>query len=366
MTRHPLAIMGLLWLTAGLLTGCGPGVLSDEPPADCPTCSYGSRIFRATNYDAAGAVTDYTTITYDAVGDRQRVVVYSTAGADGLWATADDGILNYTEYTPDPNFNNATRMVYAIGPGVDGVWFTGDDVLTYNLNQRDGAGRTILSGNFTGPGADGIWFTPDDVLGYLNSNQFDAAGRTTMYRTHLGPGADKVWLTADDPGTITEYTYNPAGITTLYGYFDSGVDQVWKTGDDTGYYYIYQYNGANKIIQSDYYIQPGADNTWHTADDVLSSRSVNTYTGGLLTLTGYINAGPDGVVNTADDSGSSDTFTYNANGAKTGDTYHIGAGADGVWFNGDDPISSYWSTMDVATTTNQVDANGNPTRLILY
>lgn len=133
-------------------------------------------------------------------------------GADGIWVSDDDPITSWEEF--DARIEN----VGAEGPwhfnalytdaGPDGTWRTADDVLGGYLKRLlNGNGAELRRIRYVSPGWDGVWYTFDDEIGqdwfgaYV-VNTYPAGhskwGSWMRQVSYSDPGWDYEWLTADD------------------------------------------------------------------------------------------------------------------------------------------------------------------------
>ncbi|MEQ1913542.1 MAG: hypothetical protein ABL855_00455, partial [Sideroxydans sp.] len=335
----------------------------------------------------------YWARTYDANGFQTGEFVFNGAGADGQPITADDTVSSYLMLKLDASGNRIARVDGT--QGADGIAFTGDDV-PYGYSMALGIKSAGMGITYVGRGADLAWFTADDQLSTspITKVIYDAQHRLIEY-SRFSLGADALPLTADDLllSSMT-YVYDDQGVGIASSNIVAGADGIAFTADDLpGTFYsagIYDAQG-NKCS----YGGAGADNIWHTADDVIKSCSHQTldaqgritrlfvsggagadgvwgslddyvaiyyiYSYTTLGVTGKaeMRAGADYLMGTADDTtspitnvGRVDTF---ANGSKV-DYYN--SGVDGVWFTADDVASSIGYDSDITSAAGRTIRRG--------
>ncbi len=276
--------------------------------SDTYTCSFSTmknQIKQYVDYNLDGTVNDYGVYTFDGSGNVAQHINYGGPGTDGAWFTADDAIAYYETFTP-----SALGVVSGDGrcddPGPDGIWFTSDDL--------------VLSFSYT--------------YDYLHGN-----------RRQLNSYGD----------FQLEYSYDAAGFLTqvAYGY---------PAGTDAGRYVSYKkilYTGGVKA-QEISYTDPGPDNQWFTADDLVDWGVTYTYdNNGLLAKSTICTGG-------ADASGaclggrlsSYRTYTYGANGLVAQSAWYRDPGPDMKWFTADDMVFEY--------TTYTYDQLGRKVGSVLY
>lgn len=210
-------------------------------------------------------------LTYHADGALATVTRAARAGADRQWFTVDDDIEWFAvEMTASP----IGRAVYTAA-GSDGVWGTADDVLTnYRLTQDTPAQLVYVYGK--GAGKDGVWFNNDDDIDYYSVYSRDDQGRRTRHAKYLSPGNDGRWFTADDGAErYTDYRYGTHGL--LLGeteYSHAGSDGRWFTADDViRVYRTYKYADSGALLSLAEYAGAGPDGKWFTPDDVIQEQT---------------------------------------------------------------------------------------------
>lgn len=115
--------------------------------------------------------------------------LYTDAGPDGTWRTADDVLGGYYKRVLNFSLSEARRIRYA-SPGWDGVWYTSDDEIGQDwfgayVDNTYPAGHTKWGSwtrqvSYTDPGWDYEWLTPDDVPSRCLTHEF---GEGTEYWT---------------------------------------------------------------------------------------------------------------------------------------------------------------------------------------
>jgi hypothetical protein len=287
-----------------------------------------------------GSVQKYNECKLTTTGDPLNCRFVSGAGADGIWFTPDDTVLASERYDYDGTakltkdvissesgtdvsygsymYDSAGRCVrYTkyVGPGPDGTWFTADDTIGYYIDYAyNSDSRLFRVIHYAGPGPDGIWVSQDDVVSQYEEYRYDPVGRESGHLKYSTAGKDAIWFTADD--TLSHFNKKVRNIQgrvvydIKYSSFsftnnNSGQD-IWSGGGIVNYReYIYDTSGrVSKIVT---YADPGADNVWHSQDDIVA---------------GYC------------------TVLYDSTGNKTTKTCYINAGSNGVWFDADDVVIS--------------------------
>ena len=210
-------------------------------------------------------------MTYYADGALANVTRSARAGADQHWFTVDDDVeWLAVELTASP----IGRAVYTAA-GSDGVWGTADDVLaSYRLTQETPAQLMYVYGK--GAGKDGLWFNDDDDIDYYSVYSRDEQGRRIRHAKYVSPGSDGHWFTADDVAErYTDYRYGLHGL--LLGeteYNNPGSDGRWFTADDgVRVYRSYQYADNGALLNAAEYAAAGPDGKWFTPDDVIEERT---------------------------------------------------------------------------------------------
>jgi hypothetical protein len=93
---------------------------------------------------SSGNVSTYVDSVNDVDGNKTRLALYMTAGADGIWFSADDVPYSYTVYTFDAGGRQTRRTAYN-SAGTDITWFTADDpVNNYSSCTYDANGNKLL------------------------------------------------------------------------------------------------------------------------------------------------------------------------------------------------------------------------------
>jgi hypothetical protein len=278
---------------------------------------------------------------------RFTVEIYD-AGADGLWFTPDDG----TGATRDMTFLGPEGEILAVipsgNPGPDGIWLTGDDrLLGYDAPSRD----PRVFATYGAPGADGLWFTADDSIERFTATDRDASGRP-LQDWYGGPGPDGIPLTADDhPCGVSRYRYLDAGVSV-----EDGVN--YNTGcfhNDNGRAARWQFtrDAQGRLLRKVTYVDAGPDGVWLTEDDSIEQYDVYTYdVGGLSDEVSYYASGADQQWFTDDDTIGFiyiERDNFLAKGERIKVRYR--PGADGLWRTADDEVIMY----SAVTTTSLAD-----------
>lgn len=269
------------------------------------------------------------------------------AGPDGLCNTGDDVVSSSSRYAYDAA-GLLTEVTYFNGAGPDGIWGTSDDVIgNYNKFIYTMTGQLQQQTTYNDKGVDNIWKTADDrwIGGGNYEYRYDTAGNNT-HRIYRSNGADNIPFTPDDLVQYWyEYSFDQNSFNTRYTYHgSSGPDGVWLTADDpVGFYYAYANEAAGD--RQKYYSATGPDGMWFTSDDVCSGMSLTKLDANKL-MTSYetFSAGTDGKPCTADDilSSVSIEYRYDKNGNKIGSGQTCQPGADGVLDTADDRCAYTW------------------------
>jgi len=298
---------------------------------------------------------------YSSVNNKTKfsAVLFTGVGADGLWRTADDtaSSSDYLYGLMGSDTNAHHIIIPILEAGIDKVFFTDDDSLSqgWEFVSANPAGHTVQAVHFNNTGTDGKAFTTDDVIGYYTAFSVDANGNNLLAVTYNGAGLDKQWFTSDDVvQSVVAGVVSGTQLTHL-ATFGAGTDKLWFTTDDvvTAWtYFAYDPNGKIRLTAS--HSGKGADNVWFTADDVaLASSSLYDAAGNVRQAANHMGTGPDGKWFTGDDV-VADYTLYGWDAASKLQTLSAAMtnkGADGQWFTADDvPGNSYW--------VKSFDANG--------
>lgn len=201
-----------------------------------------------------------------------------------------------------------------------------------------------------------------DVAGVDDLAGNTSAAVTSKFRTFINAHTGSIYY---DAGTIigrSQYTLDAEGWwADNLNFSDPGQDQTWVTADDViDGRATYQHDADGSVQQFLGYSGPGADQTWRTADDVVSNATVYAIgpQGRGDGYSSYSGPGPDGVWSTADDV----LRLYRTNTWEgdqlVGTTAYDAPGPDGVWRTGDDVISSY--------EERELDGDGRLVRIVRY
>ncbi|MDH5546458.1 MAG: hypothetical protein OEZ43_12760 [Gammaproteobacteria bacterium] len=292
----------------------------------------------------AGLVTSYKLYDYDASGIRTRRTTFDAPGADGVWFTPDDDVLNYTSFVVANNPLGAQAVVYST-PGADTIWFTADDTVTlYVADVVDATGAAVATAHYNAPGLDGVWFTADDDVMSVSADTVlaDGSEQWVLYR---GPGPDMDWATLGDNviGHFSLVSHNAAGQADKHVFFiNPGLDLLPNTPDDVvGYYHNYVYNDVGNLTNSLFFSNPGLDMIWFNADDVAESCGITQFNAdNTPSISTNASVGADNTCFTADDVITGyHTHTYDATAHMTETNVYNDAGADLQWYTEDDVLS---------------------------
>ncbi len=250
-------------------------------------------------------------------------------------------------------------------PGHDGG-ATGDDASTpddgspgsFGDSQAPhSCGRWLLRS--FGPGPDGQLGTSDDVEVGYETLDFDSHGREVDDIVVKDPGADAKWETSDDPPSSMSKLVLSQGGATGYdlGYSAPGNDGKWSDAVATSGEW-FSFDGQGSATVGHVLSGAGMDGTWGDADDPFDRWFHWAYGDGkngsyLLSERQYVDPGPDGVPDTADDPIAILTTRFHDHG-----TFADGAGPDGQWGDADDHLNGIY--------TDQFSSKGYMTRTTLY
>lgn len=277
-------------------------------------------------FTADDAVVEYTqfedvpvNVEPQTATDVRSTATYVDAGADGLWFTSDDVPREYTVSLENDDLESSwsRRDLTYGGPGVDTAWFTGDDELQ-RYRQVDGhrsVGET-MEFSVSAPGDDGLWLTADDPLDArvaISSGQDDEQGIATLKRRVLLIGADAVVGTDDD--VTCEDDINKLG---------HSLDSV-SVGPEAGCPQM-----AHRFERGPVALSPVRLNAIHNESE---TRVVY-----------YGAAGPDGAWRTEDDTvkfwSSAERITCVDPACAPQSRHYVASGADGQWFTEDDLVGT--------------------------
>jgi len=220
---------------------------------------------------------DYIKRTYGTAGRIERAATSSTSGVDGVWGTSDDTLSALEAGQTDAQGRVIERA--GLSAGADGVFETADDQILYlNVYIYDDVNNTRTNVKYSSAGADGLWRTADDIVestGYYVET-FDTNGNVILLSYYNQAGADGLWLTSDD---VLQYyskqRYDSNGyLDRTINIFDPGADGVFGTADDgaaTRGYDVDVFDASGTLLQRTFYLGKGADGILGTTDDVVNS-----------------------------------------------------------------------------------------------
>jgi hypothetical protein len=292
--------------------------------------TYRNPMTRTTNYSRT-EINHYWNYINDADGFNTRVQIYDEPGGDDTWMTSDDVMSSYVDYEYDDG-----RWVAGIthpGPGPDQQWFTADDEISaYSVTDWGERGLRTAIWSYNGPGNDGEWRTGDDELNVVTGYEYDDGGHLVEMKRSSAPGSDGVHLTDDDTYDFTwSWDFDADGRQVKW--YAYGADGALTTHRS----YTYDSNGA--LLGYVYYNNPGADQTWLTADDGIQNHYAYQLTPERLNarFIYYAGTGPDEDWLTSDDTMQSHTeYSYDSLGNRTATDWHNDPGTDGQWLTDDD------------------------------
>lgn len=210
----------------------------------------------------------YHYFTYE-LGDAQEVIMTkcSVGGSDGLPFTSDDILKDYERRELGPDGRVLSEKSFD-SAGADGVWFTADDGMRWEqVPEYDGEGNKIrvvrksagstvrimtfkyedglntVDCEYSGSGPDAQWGTEDDVLDKYHRSEYDVSRRIVrmmeFHAGHGGRGADGKWFTDDDVIFATKsFLYgSDSRVVKEVKAIGAGVDGEWFSDDDILQYY---------------------------------------------------------------------------------------------------------------------------------
>lgn len=282
--------------------------------------SYGPASITVTTADGGFSSTCAVTVVFTEKNtgyDNSNNIIYyaeSTYPSSAAYLQSQTTNINNRLY-PTPIEINAlsgsltSKMSFGIG--TDGKWFTADDTFIQGDELRPistAVSRFIIYSNFTGT-----------VMGYYEY-QFDGVGRVIKRTYYNGKGTDGQWFTIDDVkannsnDSILVTTWSDNDNCATIGYDTDGITVLRR-------YTARRDSGANtityKTFQADGTTQINAQ-----AFNFTSNRSI-LYSTNMTTVTSY------------------STYSLNSLNEKITETIYTGAGADTIWFTGDDSVMMY-------------------------
>ena len=163
------------------------------------------------------------------------------------------------------------------GAGSDGVFGTADDV----VDNWDKQASPTSFFDYTGAGADGQWKTADDALGPVDYEK--VAGGLIVESYSSGPiypaaaaGPDGSWGTADDHFVgATKYHYDASGNASDEISVTAGPDGAFDTPDDVVVgRIVFPCQSADRVVMESY--AAGPDGVFETPDDVVVYRVIES------------------------------------------------------------------------------------------
>lgn len=328
--QSPLGIRGRYWIEVDGVAGAAAhdddnDHQGNDDDDDHCTALYAGRFFTDPNFETLylryidGVENRAAEYSWDPQS-MQLWVDFTVPGADGEFLTADD----VQDWQSLYQFGSDWDVQYTQtwnDAGPDGQWNTGDE---FNVA---GAFYTYAAAGLeelvqVSYGADGMMGTADDALlatytyfydgqdlhtGYCDGSicgQQTLNGGERQYLTNVAPGADGIWMTADDvlgPEWIREIVSADGTWSTqeTHELAADGTPTVTPTSLNA-YFDVFVIDDFTSEVRS--YLGPGADGIWRTADDLGNTFTTITYDAGGLRETMVVSfAGPDGLLDTADD-----------------------------------------------------------------
>lgn len=252
--------------------------------------------------------------------DRTLAVDFYAPGPDGQLLTADDPEDVRSLYTYDEGLDETSAFNWT-GAGADGLWATADDFNNLNRHStHSAAGITAQYYEYFGP--DGLVGTDDDTVSPTTTFDYDAndvylgscddTSCTTStpgtneetYTTSIDPGDDGVFRTADDvlAASWSRSVTDDYGVPSTYEVHLLAPDGTATITPGSLQYYVDYTVSGERIVGARAYKAAGPDGVWRTADDVGDTLSTYGYDAdGLRTTTEVYLAGPDDLLGTADD-----------------------------------------------------------------
>jgi hypothetical protein len=200
--------------------------------------------------------------------------------------------------------------------GADGLWSTADDVLEYYVRQTHTADGQLASESGFSAGPDGLMFTADDIESIDQTRTYSLTGAPLTAHNLAQESPLRPGTFVDEVFTTYAYAENGTVFSEVTS-VDKGPDGVWGTADDTiGWAEFFTYDSMGRVVLDSYSWQPGPDGHWGTADDVIAPYTLHLYrSDGRLDRLEYRRAGADGIPSTADDTLSAfDLYSYDAAG----------------------------------------------------
>lgn len=223
---------------------------------------------------------------------------------------------------------------------------------------RDMAGQVTIRGDVAyDDGAKQIVFTPALPLAWgatyelslssiADPSGIPLADATVSFVTYRNPITRVTNYSRTSINYYWDYEHDADGRTTrILSYQEPGPDDMWMTADDVlASHTDYEYAG-DTYVATVAYDGPGLDQQWLTGDDEVSSYSENDWTarGARDRIRSYNSPGPDGQWRTSDDVPFLVTgYDYNGDGHMVEMTRSSDPGTDGMWLTDDDSYDFRW------------------------
>lgn len=234
------------------------------------------------------------------------------------------------------------------------------------------AARFVRSGSFVGTdgvvdvvfafdanpaGADGLYFTGDDKVAHYKTTQLEVADGGQTERgaefEYFNPGPDGTWFTSDDGSEATvnvqAFPSNQAPISTAPVFRYSSLVQHRSA------WYEDRRDANGLLLSSTGFVAVGADGVKFTADDVVDRYMMRSDDNQRIWF--YASSGPDGAWRT-DDDGKSELYGKVTIGAAALASYRIdwySFGSDGLIDSSDDVLCGSETVDNLADGGRQFD-----------
>ena len=143
------------------------------------------------------AVGHFSSTLVNAGGMEERHLFYLDPGLDLIAFNADDTLSFYHDYTYDDQGRFSSSILYT-GAGADLEWLTADDVVEVCEAVTYLSDGLVDKEIHTSAGADLTCFTADDVTTGYDSHAFDATGHLIHGARYGDAGVDLQWFSEDD------------------------------------------------------------------------------------------------------------------------------------------------------------------------
>jgi hypothetical protein len=132
-------------------------------------------------FTADDTFSESTLYGYDEMGRRSRAVTVVGFGRDSIPATADDDVKRYVGFVYVGRC--LVDELYYGTAGADGLWFTADDPIGGGVRRQCNAAGVEMNREDREPGADEKYGTADDKISWQSHNEVDSQGliRRTVY-----------------------------------------------------------------------------------------------------------------------------------------------------------------------------------------